>query len=147
MSKEGMNGKDFVLGTLIGGIVGAAAALFLAPKSGKELRDDLGVQASVVKEKTDKLTTEAKEKSAEYVSIAKDKASTITQLASHQSALLVDKVKDLKNRTKDQPAEETADTEIVQGLSDDAVQPAEEAKEKVNEEANEPKQETEQANR
>ena len=40
-----MNTKDFVIGALIGGIVGAASALLLAPKSGKELRQDLNHQA------------------------------------------------------------------------------------------------------
>ena len=41
-----MNTKDFLIGTLIGGIVGATTALFLAPKSGKELRSDISDQAS-----------------------------------------------------------------------------------------------------
>lgn len=51
MSKDGINSKDFLIGTLIGGIVGATTALFLAPKSGKELRDDLNTQANALKEK------------------------------------------------------------------------------------------------
>lgn len=62
MSKDGINSKDFLIGTLIGGIIGATTALFLAPKSGKELRDDLNTQANALKEKTDRLTTDAKEK-------------------------------------------------------------------------------------
>lgn len=33
---------DLLKGALIGGILGGAAALLLAPKSGKELRDDIG---------------------------------------------------------------------------------------------------------
>lgn len=72
MSKDGMNTKDFLIGTFVGGIIGAAAALFLAPKSGKELRDDLGNQAVVLKDKTGKLTSEARERGSEYVSIAKE---------------------------------------------------------------------------
>lgn len=44
------------------GIIGATTALFLAPKSGKELRDDLGSQASALKDKTDRMTADAKEK-------------------------------------------------------------------------------------
>ncbi len=46
-----INAKDFLIGSLIGGIVGAATALFLAPKSGKELRDDLNTHAGTLKEK------------------------------------------------------------------------------------------------
>ncbi|UOY90351.1 YtxH domain-containing protein [Bacillus glycinifermentans] len=96
MGKEGMNTRDFLIGTFVGGIIGAATALFLAPKSGKELRDDIGSQAAVIKDKTCKLTNEAREKGAEYVSIAKDKTSSISQLVSDRSTQLMDKVKDLR---------------------------------------------------
>lgn len=34
-------GKGFLKGATIGAIIGAAAALLLAPKSGKEMRDDV----------------------------------------------------------------------------------------------------------
>ncbi|GAJ99426.1 YtxH domain-containing protein [Geomicrobium sp. JCM 19055] len=47
-----MNTKDFLIGTLIGGIVGASAALLFAPKSGKELRGDISEGASTAKDKT-----------------------------------------------------------------------------------------------
>ena len=47
---EGMSSSNFVLGALVGGIVGAATALFLAPKSGKELRGDLSEQSSALME-------------------------------------------------------------------------------------------------
>lgn len=78
------------------GIIGATTALFLAPKSGKELRDDLGSQASALKDKTDRMTADAKEKGSQYVSIAKDKTSNITQLVADQSGQIMNKVKDLK---------------------------------------------------
>ncbi|MDA7027268.1 YtxH domain-containing protein [Bacillus sp. CLL-7-23] len=98
MSKEGMNTKDFFIGTVIGGVVGALTALLLAPKSGKELRHDLGTQTAVIKDKTDKLTNQAKEKSSEYISLAKDKTSSISQLVANQSTQLMNKVKDLRNQ-------------------------------------------------
>lgn len=100
MSKDGINSKDFLIGTLIGGIIGATTALFLAPKSGKELRDDLGNQAVALKDRTDRMTADAKEKGSEYVSIAKDKTSNITQLVADQSGQIMNKVKDLKDRSK-----------------------------------------------
>lgn len=37
MSKDGINSKDFLIGTLIGGIIGATTALFLAPKDRKSV--------------------------------------------------------------------------------------------------------------
>lgn len=44
--------SSFLLGILIGGLVGAGTALALAPKSGKEIRSKINNQASTLKEKT-----------------------------------------------------------------------------------------------
>nr|WP_263325398.1 YtxH domain-containing protein [Neobacillus sp. Marseille-Q6967] len=43
---------SFVLGVLLGGLAGAAAAFLLSPKSGKEIRSTLNTQAGTLKEKT-----------------------------------------------------------------------------------------------
>ena len=42
---------SFLVGAIVGGVLGAAAALFLAPKTGKEMREDFTSQASQLKEK------------------------------------------------------------------------------------------------
>jgi gas vesicle protein len=60
-----MNGKDFLLGALVGGIIGAAAALLLAPKSGKELRQDIGEGYRVVADKTTEFAGEISTRSQE----------------------------------------------------------------------------------
>ena len=95
-----MNTKDFVIGALIGGIVGAASALLLAPKSGKELRQDINTQAITAKEKTNELTQTALEKGSVYATIAKEKSSTIAKAVSEQSAQLVGRVKELTENVK-----------------------------------------------
>src|SRR5699024_7522986 len=41
MGGNRMANKNFLVGTLIGGIVGAAVALLFAPKPGRELREDI----------------------------------------------------------------------------------------------------------
>ncbi len=41
MSKDTNNTQNFLVGTLVGGLVGTVAALLLAPKSGSELRQDV----------------------------------------------------------------------------------------------------------
>ncbi len=51
---------SFLLGALIGGLVGAAAAIFLAPKTGKELRNTLNNQAGTLKERTVSLISKQK---------------------------------------------------------------------------------------
>ncbi|WP_096189765.1 YtxH domain-containing protein [Evansella halocellulosilytica] len=81
---QGLNTKDFLIGSLLGGIIGASTALLLAPKSGKELRQDLNEQAKVAKEKTADWTTQAVEKGNEFAAQVSD-----------QSVTLIDKVKDV----------------------------------------------------
>lgn len=56
-----MNGKDFLLGAITGAVIGAATALLLAPKSGRELREDISEQYSNVSQKTQELAGKAKE--------------------------------------------------------------------------------------
>jgi gas vesicle protein len=52
--------SSFLLGALIGGLVGAATAIFLAPKSGRELRSKLNSQAETLKERTVHLMNKTK---------------------------------------------------------------------------------------
>ncbi|WP_339259532.1 YtxH domain-containing protein [Lysinibacillus sp. FSL K6-3209] len=84
--EERVNMKDFVIGALVGGIVGAAAGLLLAPKSGKDLRSDVAVQA-----------VNFKDKSADFSSTAKDKTVQLSKQIQEQSSQLVEKVKTLKS--------------------------------------------------
>lgn len=85
MSKESNLSKGLLIGFLTGGVVGAAIALLYAPKSGKELRQDLKGKADeliddaekyidVAKEKAVDLINEGKKKSESLVSDAKIKA-------------------------------------------------------------------------
>lgn len=83
--EENVNMKDFVIGALIGGIVGAAAGLLLAPKTGRDLRSDVAVQA-----------VNLKDKSAVLSSNAKDKTLQLSKQLQEQSSQLVEKVKTLK---------------------------------------------------
>jgi gas vesicle protein len=109
-SDDSINSKDFLIGALIGGMVGAAAALFLAPKTGKELRTDLNEQAAVLKEKTGHLKESAMTKGSELASAAKEKTSTLTQNVSKQSSGLVEKVKGMSGKAGSQ-TDATSDDE------------------------------------
>ena len=104
-SNNHINTKDFLIGTLVGGIVGALTALFLAPKSGKELRGDLNDQAYLIREKTENLRETAIEKSSEITSTVKDKTSALSKKVSEQSQGLVNKVKGIKAGVEDEQSE------------------------------------------
>ncbi|UZJ80269.1 YtxH domain-containing protein [Fictibacillus sp. KU28468] len=83
-NNQNINSKDFIIGALVGGIVGAASALLMAPKSGKELRNDINEQAGTIKDK-----------STEWSAMAKDKSSNIARTVSEQSNQVAGKVKEL----------------------------------------------------
>jgi gas vesicle protein len=89
-NKSEDSSSSFLLGALIGGLVGAAAAIFLAPKSGKEIRSTINNQAETLKEKTVQLMNKTKtsgdvEEEEQYISIggvAKTKGEdTVDELA------------------------------------------------------------------
>jgi len=81
-SREMGMGREF----LLGGLVGATAALLLAPKSGRELRADVAGQCSLLTDKTRELASSFSQKSqeiAQQVSAAtSDLAGKVTSLAS-----------------------------------------------------------------
>ena len=54
-----MSKKSFLWGALTGAVTGAVTALLLAPKSGRELRKDIGDTAVKVGEKTVDLSRQA----------------------------------------------------------------------------------------
>jgi gas vesicle protein len=129
-SNNHINTKDFLIGTLVGGIVGALTALFLAPKSGKELRGDLNDQAYLLREKTESLRETAIEKSSEITSTVKDKTSALSKKVSEQSQGLVNKVKGIKADVEDEQSEgeNTIDRLFETDVNSDIQQKLEETK-------------------
>lgn len=96
MSKKS-NGTDFVVGAVIGGLIGAATALFLAPKAGKELRADLNESASF---------KSLAEKGSELAEVAKEKTISLSQVVADQSNVIIDMIKEVMNQTKDSVVED-----------------------------------------
>ncbi|MEK6268725.1 MAG: YtxH domain-containing protein [Planococcus sp. (in: firmicutes)] len=82
--EESSGGSSFLVGILVGGVIGAAAALFLAPKTGKEFQADLKTQATTLKEKA-----------SQQADFSEDGAGFAHQLK-EQSTKVVEKVKNMK---------------------------------------------------
>ncbi|PLT31490.1 YtxH domain-containing protein [Peribacillus deserti] len=99
-NRENINTKDFLIGTLIGGIVGAATALFMAPKSGKELRSDINTQTTNLLDRTEKLRQTAMEKGTQIAGAAKDRTNTLTETVTNTSQNLMSKVKTMTGKDK-----------------------------------------------
>lgn len=127
--ESSINTKDFIIGALIGGIVGAATALFLAPKSGREIRNDLNAGANSLRVKTEEIRDTAKNKGVEIVNIAKEKTSTIGQNVTKQSNEILSKVKGLKYQEDTVLSEEElSHKEVIDTSSDEIQQKLEETK-------------------
>lgn len=84
--EEESGSGSFILGALVGGIIGAATALMLAPKPGKELMTDLSTQAKNLKEKKSSGSDSDEEKSG----------GGLSQQVKEQSTKVMDKVKNMK---------------------------------------------------
>jgi gas vesicle protein len=115
---ETSGSKEFLMGAIIGGLAGAATALFLAPKSGKEMRTDINTQAENLKGKTSQLYDVAKTKSTELAEVAKLKSSSIGQAVSKQSNDIMSKVKSVKP-VNDSEADVVYEDDFSPVLSDD----------------------------
>lgn len=61
-----------ILATTIGTIVGAAAGILLAPKSGKETREDLSDKMNDLKDQLDELTDKSKQVADDLKQSVKD---------------------------------------------------------------------------
>jgi len=69
--------RGTIKGALIGGVIGAAAALLLAPKSGKELRGDIRERYASMQNRTKELLSEAGNKTQEMAKQVGQKTSDI----------------------------------------------------------------------
>jgi gas vesicle protein len=133
-NQNNTNSKDFFVGAILGGIVGAAAALLLAPKSGRELRSDLNSQALKTKLKTSDLTHTAYEMGTEFAAIAKEKTSTIAKTVTEQTSHLVDRVKELTENVKRDIEELNKSTEeLTVDIQEVGIEIAEQVKNEVEE--------------
>ena len=124
--KENNYWKGFFAGTLLGGIAGAVTALLLAPKSGRELRQDIADKSyemydkasdylsvfgdnmdSVVsntvnegREKANSIINSAREQADSLMRNAEDVFSSAKHKASDVKSSLEDKVESLKDAAK-----------------------------------------------
>ena len=83
--------SHFLKGVLIGGVIGAAAALFAAPKKGSELREDAVNTYNDFKEDPQAVLTDLKDFSADKFNEVKDKFDSGEYSAEKAKEFLLDK--------------------------------------------------------
>lgn len=80
MSDEN-RGWEFLTGFLLGGVVGAAAALLLAPASGEEVRETLRERGIELRARAGELTEEAQKRATELAEEARTRAAEAQERA------------------------------------------------------------------
>lgn len=85
-------GQKFIF-FLIGGGIGAALALLLAPKSGRELRTDIADMAERGYEETLSVANQLKETGARYFSAAKEAGSEVADIVAAGASELKSEVR------------------------------------------------------
>jgi gas vesicle protein len=84
---------------IIGGGIGAVIALLFAPKSGKELREDIADASRKGLEKGKEAATQLQERAGEYYEVGREKASELYQTAQEKAGDLTEKARAAAART------------------------------------------------
>ncbi|MEX1031666.1 MAG: YtxH domain-containing protein [Paenibacillaceae bacterium] len=95
MSDNNMNGKDFLLGAVVGGVIGAITALLLAPKPGEELRADIKDTVNTVTSRTQELAGQVSDRSQTIARNVSERSQVIAKNLGIHTSELVDKAKEI----------------------------------------------------
>jgi len=96
---EHENQQDrFFMGLLIGGVLGALAGIFFAPKSGKELRSELKEKGSEVLKEGKEIYADAGAKAKEIIEEAKRQAKELKKEADQYISEARQKAKEILAR-------------------------------------------------
>lgn len=117
MSNE-KKGKDLLIGAVVGGILGAATALLFAPKSGRELRNDIAEQAQVVNEKTLQIASTVSQKTQEVAKTVSTTTSELYGKAKDTAVSVVDTVRSWKESQNDEELVLVKDTNVSEAAED-----------------------------
>jgi len=90
----------FCTGLLIGGALGALAGIFVAPKSGKDLRSDIKDKGSEVLKDVKNIYTDAGTKTKEIIGKAKDQVKELKKEVEGTGEKIVDEVQDKIGQVK-----------------------------------------------
>lgn len=80
-SDQGAYSKGFLLGTVVGGAVGALLALLFAPKSGKDFRRDIADKSEEIVDKASEFFSQTEQQSQDVVNEGKIRAERIVNSA------------------------------------------------------------------
>ncbi|QJC51556.1 YtxH domain-containing protein [Paenibacillus albicereus] len=94
-------GGGFLLGALAGGIIGSVTALLFAPKSGSELRSDIGDRATRAADKAGEIGSRIGSSAAEAARHTADSAAVLKEKAIHTADQLASGIKFWERKTEE----------------------------------------------
>jgi gas vesicle protein len=98
-NNEGSYSKGLAVGLILGGVVGGAIALLLAPKTGKELRRDLAERSGDIYIRASDFATEQSQRIGDrvgdYVNEGKVRADELVRTARQQAGSLMNEAEHL----------------------------------------------------
>ncbi len=100
MSSENNNGNGFLIGLIAGSALGAIIGLLYAPKSGKELRDDIRTKSNEYLDDADKYIEDARVKAKNLINDGKKKSEELIADAKTKSDELLKEAQKIFDEAK-----------------------------------------------
>ncbi len=104
MSKENNMGKGLLLGFIAGSAIGAIFGMLYAPKSGKELREDLKIKSGEYLDEAERYITEARDRAKEVINEGKRRSEKLISDAKVKSDELLKDAEKIFNEAKSKTA-------------------------------------------
>ena len=100
MSRENNIGKGLLLGFIAGGAIGAIFGMLYAPKSGKELREDLRIKSGEYLDEADRYIAQARDRAKEVINEGKQRSEKLINDAKVKSEELLKDAEKIFNDAK-----------------------------------------------
>jgi gas vesicle protein len=100
MPQENNSGSSIFLGFLAGGIIGAGLALLFAPKTGRELRNDIKNRTDEYLDEAEKYIAEARDKAKGLINDGKKRSEKIINDAKEKSEAILKDAEKILNDAK-----------------------------------------------
>jgi gas vesicle protein len=101
MADQSSGGAEFFAGLVIGGLVGAALALLLAPQSGEETRAQIRDKSLEYKDRAEEGVLAAREQAQKQIATLQDQVSTLQQQVSTLQEKSKEQVATLQEKGKE----------------------------------------------
>lgn len=118
MSEQNNDFGAFLAGFVIGGLVGAATALILAPQSGDEMRTQLAQKSQDLRDMSTERAHQYQERAQTAVSDVRHRAGDAGTQAQDQARLVLDKGKQRLGRTNEEIAADDMAAEAAEAVDE-----------------------------